>query len=178
VGETDLQFVICGDGEMGGAWRQQAEGLSNVLFLGWVPRDVIQVLMSMAAIGLVTYTKDAPQTLPNKPFEYFSGGLAVVSSLRGELETLLNEHSCGLTYQAGDSQSLLAALRTLACNPELRDSLGAKGRALAEGQFAAETIYPKMISHLIAIAHEYRRSGLGGQPFYSLNRTVPGKGSR
>jgi len=66
--------------------------------------------MQMSKIGLAAYDSDALQSLPNKPIEYLAGGLCVVSSLHEELEKLLYEENCGLTYHARDVNGLVHAI--------------------------------------------------------------------
>ncbi len=152
-GETQVQFVLCGDGQKLERLKHAADGLDNVIFPGWVSRMTIAALMSISAIGLVPYIPNALQSLPNKPFEYFSGGLPVVSSLRGELESILAEHDCGITYTAGDVQDLLRALRQLYTNPQKRQQMKKNSTQLFESRFSADCIYPSMIKYLEQIAN-------------------------
>jgi len=152
-GLTDVQFVFCGDGERMSVWWRQAVGISSVIFLGWVSRSVTAALMKISSVGLVSYARNAPQGLPNKPFEYFSHGLPVLSSLQGELREILIDHGCGLTYQTGDVESFLSALRQLIEFPGMRYEMGRCAERVFNEQFSATHVYPQMINHLVAIAN-------------------------
>jgi glycosyltransferase involved in cell wall biosynthesis len=158
LGESRFQFVICGSGSHLERCERLASGLRNVIFPGWVDLPRIVALMEMSTVGLAPYAAGASMSLPNKPFEYFSGGLPVVSSLHGELEALLAEHNCGLTYEAGDVRGLLKCLCQLRADPQQRQGMGRNARQLFEGQFSAECVYPAMIDYLERIAGGELRS--------------------
>ena len=155
-GDTTVQFVICGDGERAPVLRRRAAGLENVVFLGWVSGHTIRVLLDMSDIGLVTYVRNATQSLPNKPFEYFSAGLPVLSSLRGELSDLVERHDCGLNYEPGEVTSFLTQLRTLSSNTQRRKAMSRNAIALFEHRFSGDSIYAAMVEYLTEIANEYR----------------------
>jgi len=113
VGDLRAQFVFAGDGERAGEWRQLANGLTNVVFTGWLSAAGIAALLGMSSIGLAAYVAGAAQGLPNKIFEFLSAGLPILSSLGGEAAALLEEAGCGLTYSARDPASFAAALERL-----------------------------------------------------------------
>jgi len=159
TGDDKVQFVLCGNGTKFPSLRKQASGLSNVIFPGWVSASAIQALMQMSKIGLATYATNALQSLPNKPIEYFAGGLPILSSLRGELEIILTGHKCGLTYQAGNVDSFLSSLRQLRDNPDLLALMGRNARQLYEMSFSANRVYSSMIDHLEHIANNYSLGG-------------------
>jgi glycosyltransferase involved in cell wall biosynthesis len=152
-GEKGIQFVLCGDGAKMPTLRRQANDLKSVVFTGWVSRSTIEVLMNMSSIGLAAYAEDAPQSLPNKPFDYFAGGLPVLSSLRGELDQILISNNCGMLYKAGDPDSLVNVICYLRDNSRERLQMGQNARQLFKKQFSSEQIYSAMIDHLQQIAY-------------------------
>ena len=147
-----FQFVLCGDGAKMPYLRHRAGGLSNVVMPGWVSPATIQALMEMSDAGLAAYVRNAPQSLPNKVFEYFSGGLPVLSSLRGELDRIISENGCGLSYEAGDAEGLASAVLKLHGDPALRRRMGENARRLFEERFSAGRVYSSMIDHLERLA--------------------------
>lgn len=155
-GIREVQFVLCGSGSKEKVLKKLASGLSNVVFPGWVSASVIYALLKEAKIGLAPYTYNALQSIPNKPIEYMAGGLAVVSSLRGELEQLLMEYNCGITYSPGDPGELAVVLERLVTQPSLLEKMGRNARSLFEKQFSVGRIYPKMADYLeqISRGHE------------------------
>jgi len=153
-GPLNIQIVLAGDGDNGPKLRKISHGLQNVIFTGWLDQASLLALMHMSSVGLAAYTLESSQSLPNKPFEYMAAGLPILSSLRGELETLIREEQIGLQYQAGDVVSLLEKLRWLAANPDARWEMGKRARRLFEESFSADVIYPRLVRHLEKVAQQ------------------------
>jgi glycosyltransferase involved in cell wall biosynthesis len=145
-----IEFVICGDGDKARHYREKARDCGNIKWPGWVDYTAMWMLMRRCSIGLAPYQETANFAghLPNKPIEYLSAGLPVLSSLKGSLEQLLHDKECGLTYSAGDRRELKACLLRLAQNPaELAEMSGNARRAFRSG-FDADAIYPQIVDYL------------------------------
>jgi glycosyltransferase involved in cell wall biosynthesis len=147
-GPTDVRFVLCGKGRDLEGLRRLGEGLDHVIFTGWVGKPTINAVMALSSVGLASYRAGATQSVPNKVAEYLAGGLAVASSLEGELATIVTGSGCGFNYAAGNAEELANRLRTLAGDPGLVRQLRASARALYEERFRVEAIYPDMVRHL------------------------------
>jgi glycosyltransferase involved in cell wall biosynthesis len=158
----DVEFVLCGDGEALPPLRRRADPLANVRLPGWVGQPEIAALLERADLGLAPYAPNARMSLPNKPFEYMSGGLPVVSSLRGELEALLDEHDLGVTYRAGSLSSLLDAVSRVVDRPEYRRTAGARARRIYEERYRGEDVYRGFSLHLEKVAAEATGVGADG----------------
>ncbi|MDE2290627.1 MAG: glycosyltransferase family 4 protein, partial [Elusimicrobia bacterium] len=107
------RFILCGSGGLLARHKARAARLPNVVFPGWVGAAEIWTLMRRCDAGLAPYrsTRGFVGHLPNKPVEYLSAGLPLVSSLEGTLRRLIEERGCGLHYPAGDPSSLAGGLR-------------------------------------------------------------------
>jgi glycosyltransferase involved in cell wall biosynthesis len=151
-GKAMIQFVLCGDGEFREKWVSRSAGLSNVIFPGWIDVPEFAYLSEVASVGLAAYAAGAPQGLPNKVLEYLSAGLPVLSSLKGETASLLSQHACGITYEAGDAQSLMTGLSKLVEDGEARRLIGQNARRLFEERFAAARVYADMQEHILEVA--------------------------
>jgi len=151
-GRTDIQFVLCGEGERGTEWRTMASGLKNVVFTGWIGPPSIAALMDISDIGLAAYAKCAPQGIPNKIFEYMSAGLPILSSLRGETETLIGHYGCGFTYSSSDSIDLVDKLDELLKDSALMTQMGLNSKKLFNEKFAAKSTYSRMAKFLEDLA--------------------------
>ena len=137
---SPLRFLLIGDGEQYERVRTEAEGLENVHCTGWLSEAAVAWCLSRCDVGLAPYIAHAPQTMPNKPFEYMAARLPVISSLTGELEQLLAATRTGLSFPAGDANMLALCLEELTrSGPECR-SMGARARELFAKQFDAESI--------------------------------------
>jgi len=147
-GRLDVQFVFSGVGDNEALWRKMAKGLSNVVFTGWVNSSQIECLGSTAKIGLAAYSKGAPQSLPNKLFEYLSFGLPVLSSLAGEAEILLRENACGYSYHAANSDEFAKYLETLIRDTVILNRMSGNAEKLFNSKYAAEAIYPSYLNYL------------------------------
>jgi glycosyltransferase involved in cell wall biosynthesis len=149
---NDVQFVISGDGEYGGKWRQMSADLSNIVFTEWIDGDQIGWLRENAAVGLQPYVRGAPQGLANKLFEYISAGIPVVSSLRGENAALIAQFDCGLTYEAGDGCDCYRQLCALLDDPGHRRRMGRNGKELFMNQFESTAVFNGLAEYLERLA--------------------------
>lgn len=150
--DQNVQFVLCGDGDGLATFKAMAAGLDNVVFPGRIGWAEIWTLLRIASVGLAPYRSSLNYTgnLPNKPIEYLSAGLPILSSLDGLLRSLLCRHGCGLTYRGGDE--LVAALSTLRAAPRHLEAMSSAATALYYDKFVAEDVYDAMAAHLEAIA--------------------------
>lgn len=151
----EYQFVVCGAGTKLARLQRASRETPSIVPLGWVEPAAIHAAMSISHIGLAAYTSGALQSLPNKPFEYLSGGLPVVTSLKGELPRLLHEHQCGNVYQAGNGASLADAVVSLTHEKSSLDSAKSRARVLFEEHFQAESICGELADHLQQIRHAH-----------------------
>jgi glycosyltransferase involved in cell wall biosynthesis len=158
--ETDLQFVLSGDGERRAEWEAQARGLANVVFTGWCDRAELAWLSRRAWVGLAAYKPRALMSLPNKLFEYMSAGLPIVSSLGGEAAELIAQRELGRSFEAGNAGELARVLRELAARPTETARYAANARAVFASEFAAERLYARLADHLEAHA----RAGFARAP--------------
>jgi glycosyltransferase involved in cell wall biosynthesis len=155
----ELQFVLSGAGHADARLRRAARGLPNVVFTGWIDRSEIAFLMSVAWVGLAAYAPHAPQSYPNKLFEYMSAGLPVVSSLRGDAEKLLVRHRCGLSYRPGDADHLAHQLLVLLTAADLHREMSTNARAAFSREYSASMVYAQMADHLAAVAQPAPETG-------------------
>lgn len=148
AGHRGVRFVLVGDGDDCRRLRRLARGLDNVTFTGWFDQLSIHAMLNMAAVGLAPYRDDATMSLPNKPFEYMAAGLPLLSSLRGELETLIRDERIGLQYKADDANALAERILRLKADPGERLAMGRRARQVFEARFSAEIVYPALVRHL------------------------------
>jgi len=156
--ETCIRFVLCGSGDNLNKYKHLAKGCKNILFPGWVGQPEIWTLMRMASVGLAPYisTNNFMLNIANKPIEYMSAGLPVVSSSKGALEKLLSTHGCGITCQYGDADALAAILHDLHENRQRLQKLSDNALALFKDRFMAEKVYGEMSHYLERIVASKR----------------------
>ena len=146
--KTPVQFVLSGTGEDEAVLKARAKGLSNVVFTGWMGAEKIAAMGQKSHLGLMAYAKGAPQSLPNKLFEYLSYGLPILSSLHGETGELLKKNGCGMTYSSGDPSSLSSVVQDMIANPNKPREMGQRGLTLFSKEFSEEIVYGKLGDYL------------------------------
>ena len=95
-------------------------------------------------IGLVIdrpATRNAELALPNKLFEYFMAGLAVVVPEAPEMSSLVEREGVGVVYGAGEIGAVAAEL---AADRSRVDAMRRRARALAEASLNAEAQTPAL----------------------------------
>jgi glycosyltransferase involved in cell wall biosynthesis len=147
-GRTDICFVLAGTGEKFAMIDRQTSGLSNLVLPGWIDKNEIDILLKKASVGLLTYTKEAPQGLSYKPFEYLSAGLPIISSLDGEMFAFIKQHQFGLSYPPGDLDGLCACVKRLVDEPNLYGELSQNAFNFFKEFGDANNIYSEYAGHI------------------------------
>lgn len=153
-----IQFVLCGDGEDSSAWKSEMDGLSNVLFPGWVDRAKVEALALRSSAALAPYHNidNFVMNIPNKVIDSLALGLPLLSPLRGEVESLISVSGIGMSYGAAAGKTLAQCIEDLATTPGLRDELSGNALRLYQQRFSFETVYGGLVSHLEMLAWSRR----------------------
>jgi glycosyltransferase involved in cell wall biosynthesis len=117
----------------GGTCRLEVHGL--------LPRADYVRLLSRCDVGLVCVKPESFVAVPYKACDYAAAGLALVNSLPGELQQLIERHDAGVAYAAGDAASLARAIADLAANRRRLADLRQGARRLAAAEFDRERTY-------------------------------------
>jgi glycosyltransferase involved in cell wall biosynthesis len=165
-----IQFVFSGEGELREQWQRKAEGLDEVVFTGWVNGAEIACIGQHAYCGLQAYAAGAPQGLANKLFEYMSFGLPILSSLSGENQAILDEHSIGITYKAADARSCAGAIERVLRDSKWTADARRKALAVYSEHFDADTIYADAVAYIERLAEHVREGGRARTPASSAQR--------
>jgi glycosyltransferase involved in cell wall biosynthesis len=143
VGEhPELRLLIAGAGPQHDALQALAERLGvarNVLLLG--PRgDVPDILAAVDVAVVCSRFEGSPLSV----LEYMDAGLPVVASRVGGLPDLVEDRVNGLLAEPGDPHSLAAAIGELLADPELRRTLGERGRERRRAEFDFERMLRRL----------------------------------
>lgn len=133
--ETDIHWLIVGDGRMLTWVREQVEqrGLTRTVhLLGQHPLEVMPQFFDKADVMLVTLKREAifSLTIPGKLQSYLAFGKPVVAALDGAGAQVVQEAGAGRTCAAEDPQALAHAVLAMRRTSEAeRISMGQNGKA-------------------------------------------------
>ncbi len=116
-------LLVAGSGTYEGELRRLAVGMSNVVFLGQVPRHRLQTLYRNAIA--VVMPSVGYETFGLIVIEAFAERTPVIVNALGALPEVVEESGGGFTYSKPDQ--LVEALERLRTNSELRRQLGEQG---------------------------------------------------
>jgi glycosyltransferase involved in cell wall biosynthesis len=146
---------VAGTGSAEAGLRRAAAvlgGSSRLEVHGLLPRQAYVNLLSRCDVGLVCVKPESQVVLPNKACDYAAAGLALVNSLPGELQRLIDEHAAGVAYTAGDFSSLAQAIAGLAADRTRLAAYRQGARRLAAAEFDREQTYPKFADWLETVS--------------------------
>lgn len=147
-----VQWILCGDGSDRERVQALAADVKSIRWMGWVNAAQIRAIMKRCQVGLAPYRDGAHMALPNKPFEYMSGGLAIWSSIQEELPEFLEENQCGETYRASSSEQLIALVEQGLADPERLRVQGARGLQLFRERFTTDKVFADTLTYLQRVA--------------------------
>nr|WP_320017319.1 glycosyltransferase family 4 protein [uncultured Desulfobacter sp.] len=153
LGYKAIKIIIVGSGDNHENFLDQSQQLSNVLMTGWLDAQSVKLILKHTDVGLAAYSKKAPMSLPNKPFEYMAAGLPLLSSLKGELEELIQIHNIGQNYQAGNPESLAKKIQWFYDNPAQMLKMSENSLSLFSQKFCSEKVYKKFAVYLERMAN-------------------------
>jgi glycosyltransferase involved in cell wall biosynthesis len=140
-----LRFVLAGAGDYMPLVRGMAAGIDNVILTGFVSDPEIGALVRVARGGVVPANSDF-EGVPNKVFTYLSGGVPLISAVKGELAQLIGERGLGLSFS--DADSLAEAILKLYHDPALQGHLSQRAAAVFSQSFDSNVIYQEFADHL------------------------------
>lgn len=128
---SPVRFIFAGDGPL----KPEVEKLAGdfpqqVAFVGSMPAEELIPYYLRSDVGLCSYARGSTVSMPIKVFDYLAAGLAVASSLDGEIKALVAA-GCGVQYEAESAHSLAANLASLATDRQLTATMKAKAHDLS-----------------------------------------------
>jgi glycosyltransferase involved in cell wall biosynthesis len=119
---------------------------------GLLPRQAYVNLLARCDLGLVCVKPESMVAVPYKACDFAAAGLAIVNSLPGELQRLIDEHAAGVAYTAGDAASLARAIAGFVTDPSRLTACRQGARRLAAAEFDRERTYPKFADWLETVS--------------------------
>ena len=156
-----IHFVFCGDGAYHAQLAGMVRGAANVTMLPLQPFDRLNDLLNAADIHLLPQRPDAADlVMPSKLTGMLASGRPVIATAAPGTQVALALGSCGIAVPPLDNSALVAAVRTLADEPQMRHALGVAARAHAVEHLGRERVLERFEAELQAAVAK-RRSADG-----------------
>lgn len=146
--DSPADLLIAGSGEYESELGALAEGRKRVIFLGKVDPEKLRGLYR-DAIALLAPSL-CYEVFPMVALEAFREGTPVIARNLGPYPQIIEESRGGLLFE--DEIGLREAIQALSVNPELRNTLGASGRAALQERWTERTAVDQWLSLVRSIA--------------------------
>jgi colanic acid biosynthesis glycosyl transferase WcaI len=155
---SNVHFVMIGEGVKKETLLDMArqQGLGNMTFLPFQPRESLSGVMAAADVSLVTLNRaSSPFSLPNKVFSIMASGrpILAVTPPESEVAQLVQAGECGVIVPPGEPDTLAGTILDLRGDPGRLERLGENGRALLESHFSRQRCidrYEEMLQQVLA----------------------------
>jgi glycosyltransferase involved in cell wall biosynthesis len=124
----EIPFRVIGSGQLD---RLLGSRPTNVEHVPWVEYERLPAELHRAscALGIFGTSAKTARVIPNKVFQALACGTPVVTADTPAARELLRDRESALLVRPGDPRALATALRLLAAEPELSQSLSDRGLA-------------------------------------------------
>lgn len=144
----DIYFVVAGKGQGERQLKSYSKKCNKFKYLNWLSYEELRYLLDIASIGLAPFPKGALNSLPNKPYEYMSASLPLISSLKGELENLIEKYDIGVNYEAENVKALTIAIKSLYHDRKACKKMSINSYELLKNKYDSTKIYSNFSSYL------------------------------
>ena len=124
----EIPFRVVGNGQLDALLLDRPP---NVEWVEWVDYERLpdEIQRAGCALGVFGTSAKAGRVIPNKAFQALACGTPLVTADTPAAQELLRDGESALLVPPGDPEALAAAVRRLATEPELAQSIGAGGLA-------------------------------------------------
>lgn len=140
-----VPLVIIGGGPEAIELKREAmlQGLTNVNFQGYLPRD--QALTFMRRARFLIFSSEWYENFPVTIAEAFACGVPVICSRMGAMEEIVEDGHTGLHFMPGNAEDLAAKVKWAWNHPERMREMGGEARQEYESKYTAEKNYPLLM---------------------------------
>ncbi|MEM8972466.1 MAG: glycosyltransferase family 4 protein [Pseudomonadota bacterium] len=159
-----ILYLFVGDGAERQSLMKRAQELqlSNVRFLGQLPKADMPTIWSATDVSLIVLSRNElfRTVLPSKMFEAMAMACPIVLGVEGEAEALLNEAQAGIAVTPEDALELATAVRRLADEPSTVQQFGENGLSFVTANFDRTKLAARYVEVLKSVAASPNRSRL------------------
>lgn len=139
--DSDIQFVLCGDGAARQRLQQKYHDLSNVIWLPLQPLERLNDLLSMANIHLLPQRSGAEDlVMPSKLTGMLASGRPVVATATEDSQIAKVLQECGVVVEPDNVDQFVKAIIGLARDAPKCASMGENARAYALKNWAKRSV--------------------------------------
>jgi len=154
----DIRFVFIGEGAAKAdlVERARREGLQNVMFLPYQPKENLSESLGAADVHLVTLRRGlAGLIVPSKVYGIMAVGGPFIAAVEecSDVARIVREENCGVRVEPDDPAQLAEAIRWAVRHPDELRMMGQHGRQAAVTRFdrrIAVTRFQTMLGELAA----------------------------
>lgn len=124
------------------------DGWKQVVYSGWVDRQGINDVLSVASVGVVTLhpTPAYIESLPVKMFEYMAAGIPVIASSFPLWQEIIEGEYCGRCVDPTDPAAIAEAVDFFVENPDEARRMGENGRRAVRERYNWAAEEKKLLS--------------------------------
>jgi len=152
-----FRFIMIGGGALERELRRRAqdEEITNVSFLGVLPRECAVRALGDCDVCIVPLRAGLTRSLPTKIFDAFSVGCAVIVAADGEARNFVQEAGGGVAVAPEDPAALAAAIRRLRSDPASLLEYRQNARRFLSKRYDRSAIMNELVAHvgMIGPAH-------------------------
>jgi len=152
--QVKFRMVIVGDGEYGEYYRQMAQGVENVMFLGSVPSADMPRYYALADLVILPSLSEG---LPNVLLEASASAKPVIATDVGGISDIVLHGTSGYLVDAGDLRSLYTRTMQLLDAPDQARRMGWAGFEHVSEHFnwrAVTDAYEAMYLEMLAVSSD------------------------
>ena len=153
---ANIRFVLGGTGDDEDELRKIAGESEHIVFAGWLNEPQMQSLMLLSKCGMYCMKKELfSEGFGNKPIQYLSAGLPIVSSVRGYTEEMISKYKIGLIYEEGDVDSCMNTIERLYLDEKLQKEMSRNATRCFVNQFDSETVNENFEKYIKKVCESY-----------------------
>lgn len=145
-------FRLVGEGARRDELEAEARrrGLTNVVFVGEVPREEVPRWIAESGVCLVLLRKTPvfETVVPSKMLEIMAVGRPIVLGVVGEAKRLLDRAGAGVGVEPENVDEIVAAIRMLRADPARRIEMSRSGREFLRREFLREPLAARYLEIL------------------------------
>lgn len=149
-----ITFEVFGNGPLSGELESRAKTVSSQVHFHGFRDDIPECIQAMEAVIIPSIWEEA---FPYAALEAMSVGRPVLASRVGGMPEIVEEGRTGFLFEKGDVESLGAAARKLAGNPELCAKMGGEAREAHRSLYTIEKMAERIEAVYLAVGAAKRK---------------------